>query len=105
MTFKIEFGLVKQKFFVLVVSVSLLMDSIEPVVLENNSALTADRAFGIVIVRTVVRSIDSIEAVADSFIEGVDFHPFDGFVEGFSNESGYFFDYSIFVFDIKVNPK
>lgn len=64
----------------LVVAVSLVMDSVEPVVFEDHPAATTDRAVCVVIVGTVMRSVGKIVTIAKALIlVGFDLHPVERF--------------------------
>jgi hypothetical protein len=82
------------------------MHSLEPVVVEEYSALGAVGSLGIVIVGSEVRTIGEVKAIAEStFFPGMNFHPSDGLVERLTHKCRHFFNDLIFILHIDVDPE
>ena len=83
------------------------MDSLEPVVTEDHSAVPAFGAHAVVIVRPIVRAVGEIVPIAHlvRVLECMDFSPDDGLHEGISSECGYLLYNSKFILDVNVDSE
>jgi hypothetical protein len=74
-------GLIHTQLLLFAHSISLLINSVEPVVFEDHSASATLRTFAEGVMWSDVRTIGGIVAVTDIFIEAFDFHSHDGLEE------------------------
>jgi hypothetical protein len=92
----------KNKLLIFIITVSLLLHSLEPVILEDYPASSADGPFSIVVVGAVMRTISCVVSVTDIFREGGNPHSVYCFKQRFSNKSGDFLNDSVSISHIDV---
>lgn len=82
------------------VPVSLLLEAVEPVILEDDSARSANRSSSVIVMRSEVGPIDVVISIAKiGMVVGMNFHAMNSFIETLSHECLNCFDNSVFVFD------
>jgi len=83
------------------------VNSLEPVILQDNPAVSALGPLGIVIVRSVVWPVCEVVSIAEALdiVVGMDLHPDYGLEERLSDEGWYSLNGAVSVFDIQVDAE
>lgn len=91
--------------FVIVVALGLLVHFLEPVVLQYNSAASAEGSFAVVIVRTLMGPVGEVIAIADAIVECVDFHTDESIEKRLTHKGRDCFNCSKFILDVDIDAE